>query len=163
MNKDIHKEFLEKIRDLEYNFYSVDISQLEENKIDSFQDYIYKYKIIKRLELFIEFLDFIEKNFNLIYPLKIETELFYKILKILDLKIELFLKTIDNFPYFCFDNEKKQFDILKYKIINFQNKVKKRKKEKKLLYLSIFYKGEKTKIINQRDITEMIYQYLYKN
>ena len=163
MNKDIHKEFLEKIRELEYNFYSVDISQLEENKIDSFQDYIYKYKIIKRLELFIEFLDFIEKNFNLIYPLKIETELFYKILKILDLKIELFLKTIDNFPYFCFDNEKKQFDILKYKIINFQNKVKKRKKEKKLLYLSIFYKGEKTKIINQRDITEMIYQYLYKN
>lgn len=161
----MNKEFLEKIHNLEYNFYSIDISQLEdhfieENKIDSFQDYIYKYKIIKRLELFIEFLDFIEKNFNLIYPLKIETELFYKILKILDLKIELFLKTIDNFPYFCFDNEKKQLDILKYKIINFQNKVKKRKKEKQLLYLSIFYKGEKTKIINQRDITEMIYQFI---
>lgn len=165
MNKDIHKDFLEKIRELEYNFYSIDISQLEdhfieENEIDSFQDYINKYKMIKRLEFFIEFLDFIEKNFNEIYSLKIEKNPLYNILKIFEYKLELFLKTINNFPYFCFDNEKKKLDRLKYKMIDFQNKIQKQKEKKQILYLSIFYKGEKTEMINFRDVTEMIHEFI---
>lgn len=163
--KDIHKEFLEKIRELEYNFYSIDISQLkdhfiEENEIDSFQDYINKYKMIKRLDFFIEFLDFIEKNFNQIYSLKIGKNPLYNILKIFEYKLELFLKTIYNFPYFCFDNEKKQINHFKHKMIDFQKKIQKQKEKKQIIYLSIFYKGEKTKMINNRDVIEMIHEFI---
>ena len=167
MIKDIHKEFLEKIKELEYKFYSTEIYQykycLPINEICGFEDSIKKYKIIKRLEFFMDFLDFMNENFNEIYSLKMDKNPFSFLLKIFELKLELFLKTIHNFPYFCFDNEKKQLDIFTYKIIDFQKKIQKRKEEKQLFYLSIFYKGGKINIINQRDITEMIYQYLYKN
>lgn len=163
--KDIHQLFFKKIRELEYNFYSIDISQLEENfieenEIDRFQDSIKKYKIIKRLKFFMDFLDFMNENFNEIYFFKMDKNPFSLLLKIFELKLELFLKTIDNFPYFCFDNEKKQINHFKHKIIDFQNKIKKRKEKKQIFYLSIFYKGEKTSIINQTDIIEMIYQFI---
>ena len=116
---------------------------------------------MKRLELFIEFLDFIKKEINEIYSLKLGNRQFDRILKELEFKVELFLKTIHSFPYSCSENEKIQLNYFKNKMRNFQKKIRKQKEKRQLLYLSVFYKGEFTEPIQNRDIMQTIYEFLY--
>ena len=163
--ENIKKIFLKKIKNLEYKFYSSEIYQCKYcipiKEICGFEDSMRKYKIINRLDLFVEFLDFIDLNFNIFYPLRLEREEFDKILRILEKKIDKFLRTIENYVYFCNDYEKMMLEEFKKKILEFRKKIIERKRERQLLYFSVFYKGEKTNKINCIDLTRTIYDYIF--
>jgi len=119
-----------------------------------FSNYLNKEYYIKYMYQLFSIVNFLEKNFNNIFPSYFHSSL-NNIVKILEESYENLLKNRVSFTPF----DIYKFDFLSLKYLRLKLKIKKFQEKEKELYFLLFYKGN-LESINYYDLRYFIYNFL---